>query len=311
MGEWSKSIGEKGEKIVKFIFEEILQFNSLIENNSIDCINGEKHKVKSAKNNKTTHGLDGLIYQESPLEDELLDTVIISAKYTTDYPKNPKTLFKSHLKDLAFTVECFKNSKLNNSINQTFSSITKTDITGILVWLSNGNEKDFDLTSKVNNILIDNELNFDKVILLDNNSIDFLFESIFKTNEYYGKENVDFVYHNSGLNNKSLQSTTFGKAFPINYFYSDIIPLRVEKDNIISSIIFINDDFSDSNLSQVLTFANTFNHLNSIDNTILNFRNYDNLKDESKIKQVLIKFQNYKLDKNLLVKKFPTDYRDF
>ena len=53
MGEWSKSIGEKGEKIVKFVFEEILEFNSLIENTSIECNKGEQHKDKKAKKNKS------------------------------------------------------------------------------------------------------------------------------------------------------------------------------------------------------------------------------------------------------------------
>ena len=46
MGEWSKSIGEKGEYICKFIFENMLNFNSLIENQSINCIRGLKHKNK-------------------------------------------------------------------------------------------------------------------------------------------------------------------------------------------------------------------------------------------------------------------------
>ena len=71
MGEWSKSIGEKGEKIVKFIFEEILEYNSLSENYSISCNKGTKHKSKSAKSDKSTHGIDGLISFISPLEDEL------------------------------------------------------------------------------------------------------------------------------------------------------------------------------------------------------------------------------------------------
>lgn len=46
MGEWSKSVGEKGEHICKFIFENILNFNSLIENESISCMKGLKHKKK-------------------------------------------------------------------------------------------------------------------------------------------------------------------------------------------------------------------------------------------------------------------------
>lgn len=310
MGEWSKSIGEKGEKIVKFIFEEILEFNSLVENSSIDCVRGEKHKEKTAKKNKTTHGIDGLVYVESPLEDGLLDTVIISSKYTTKYPQNPKSLFKSHIKDLAFSIECFKNSKLNNSINQKFSSVDKTQLTGILVWLSNEDDINFDLNSKVNNITIDSSLIFDKIILLDNSKVNFLYQSIFRAKEIYNRDNVSYVYHNSSLNYSSLQSFTYGKIFPVNYFYSDIIPIRVEQNNSVFLIIYVNDDFSLENFSQILSFAKTFDHLNSIEKTIVNYKNFDSLLNDKEIKDVLVSFQKYKLDKNLIVNKFPADYRN-
>ncbi|MCD8433560.1 hypothetical protein LNJ05_12385 [Tenacibaculum finnmarkense genomovar ulcerans] len=309
MGEWSKSIGEKGEKIVKFVFEEILEFNSLIENTSIKCIKGEQHKAKTAKKNKTTHGLDGLIYVKSQIEDGLLDTVVISSKYTTKYPENPKSLFKSHLQDLAFSVECFKNSKENSDINQKFNSINKTELTGVLVWLSNEDDIDFDLNSKVNNITIDNKLLFDKIIFLDNSKVNFLFQSIYRVKEIYGKENVSFIYHNSSLNYNSLQLLTYGKSFPINYFYSNIIPMRVEKNNSIFFILFINDDFSTENFAQILSFSKTFDHLNSIEKTIINYKSFDNLINEKSIKDVLVNFQNYSLNKNLIVTKFPIDYR--
>ena len=310
MGEWSKSIGERGEKIVKFVFEEILEFNSLIEGTSIECNKGEQHKDKQAKKNKSTHGMDGLIYLESQIEDGLLDTVVISSKYTIKYPENPKSLFKSHLKDLAFTIECFKNSKINSEINQRFNTVTKTELTGILVWLSNDDDINFNLNSKVNNITIDNQLIFDKIILLDNNKVNFLFQSIYRAKETYGKENVSFVYHNSSLNYSSQQSLTYGKTFPINYLYSDIIPMRVEHNNSIFLILFINDDFSLENFSQLLSFAKTFDHLNSIEKTIISYKNFDSLLNEKSIKDVLVNFQNYNLEKNLFVKKFPIDFRN-
>ena len=310
MGEWSKSIGERGEKIVKFVFEEILEFNSLIEGTSIECNKGEQHKDKQAKKNKSTHGMDGLIYLESQIEDGLLDTVVISSKYTIKYPENSKSLFKSHLKDLAFTIECFKNSKINSEINQRFNTVTKTELTGILVWLSNDDDINFNLNSKVNNITIDNQLIFDKIILLDNNKVNFLFQSIYRAKETYGKENVSFVYHNSSLNYSSQQSLTYGKTFPINYLYSDIIPMRVEHNNSIFLILFINDDFSLENFSQLLSFAKTFDHLNSIEKTIISYKNFDSLLNEKSIKDVLVNFQNYNLEKNLFVKKFPIDFRN-
>ncbi|MCU0416330.1 MAG: hypothetical protein MUE33_04000 [Cytophagaceae bacterium] len=311
MGEWSKSIGEKGEKIVKFIFEDILNYNSLQENNSINCNRGTKHKDPSAKNNKTTHGIDGLVTYKCPLEDYTLDIGVISSKYIGgEYPNYPSTLFKSHIKDLAYTLECFNYSKEKSNLNQSFTGVNKTDIFGILVWLSNTSPINFSLASIVSNVQIENDLVFDKIILLDNNKVNFLYESIFRTKENFGVANVDFVYHNSGLNYTSIHENSFGKIFPLNYLYSDIIPLRIENGKDIELRIFINDDFSETQFSQILNFAKNFDHLNSIDKTVLYFKTYDYLTNDNSIKQMLSNFSTYVLNENLIVKKFPSDFRN-
>ncbi|MGJ7032302.1 GapS4a family protein [Niabella hirudinis] len=311
MGEWSKSIGEKGENIVQFIFENILNFNSLLQNESINCIKGLKHKDKDSQSNKSSHGIDGLISYKNPLEDYTIDIGLISSKYVGgEYTKYPTTLFKSHIKDLAYSLECFNNSKLKNSINQNFIGVNKTEIFGILVWLSNTSDLKFDLISKVNNIQIDSDLVFDKIILLDNNKVNFLYESIHRTKEVFGGNNVDFVYHNSGLNFTSLQESSFGKIFPLNYLYSDIIALRTERDNIISLSIFINDDFEEEQFVQILNFAKSFDHLNAVNKVILNYKAYDYLNNENLVKEKLVKFPMYKIDQNLEIKKFPSDFRN-
>ena len=313
MGEWSKSIGEKGEYICKFIFENMLNFNSLIENQSINCIRGLKHKNKTAKGNRTTHGLDGLISYKNPLEDNTLDIGIISSKFTGDvYPKYPNSDFKDYLKDLAQTLECFGNSKIKNEINQnhSYTEITKTELVGILVWLSNKSDLTYDIISKVDNILIESDLIFDKIILLDNNKINFLYESIFRTKEVFGTENIDFVYHNTGLNIISQQEKSYGKIFPLNYLYSDIIALRVYSKGTISLSIFINDDFEDSQFAQLLNFAKSFDHLNAVDKIIIHYRTYDYLTNEKSVKEKLSKFPMYSLDNNLEINKFPSDFRN-
>jgi hypothetical protein len=305
MGEWSRSIGEKGEKLTKFLFEEILNINSLEENTSISCLNSEKH-IKS-KNPRKTHGIDGLYHYENPLEDELLEIVLISSKYTLKYPPNPKSKFKEHLKDLAEAIECFKLSKENSEINQRYSSVSKTVWTGILVWLSNDDEKDSDIISKVSNSLIDGDLEFDKIILLDNKRVDFLYETLYKTKIL--NPSVKIVYHNTSLNQGSINELSYGDKFPIDYLYSDIIHLRVEKDNEITFLIFINDNFDKLNFSQILAFAKTYDFLNAIDNTIINYLDYDSLKHEKMVKSVLTDYQSFKLDSNLKIMKFPNDFR--
>jgi len=311
MGEWSKSIGEKGEYIVKFVFENILNFNSLQENTTLDCIKSVRHKENRSKSNRKTHGVDGLISSKSPLEDNSLDIGIISSKYVGgDYPKNPSNLFKLHIKDLAQTLECFNNSKLKNNINHNFIGINKTEVFGILIWLSNTSDLNFDLVSKVDNVQLDSSLIFDKIILLDNSKVNFLYESIYRTKEISGDDNVDFVYHNSGLNLTSLQEKSYGKIFPLNYLYSDIIALRTKRDNKISLTIFINDDFNIEQFVQLLNFGKSFDHLNAIEKLVLNYKSYDYLINDNAVKERLVKFPMYKLNQNLEIKKFPSDFRN-
>lgn len=309
MGEWSKSVGEKGEKLLKFLFEDVLNYNSLIENKSIDCVHSQKHQ--NGKSERTTHGLDGVVSYVSPLEDATIDIGIISSKYESkEYVKHPSSKFKTYIKDLAQSIECFNNSKLKNDINKNFSAIKKTDVIGVLLWLSNESNLDFDITSKVANIQLDDDLLVDKIILVDNHRINFLYESIYSTFKTYEVENVDFVYHDTGINNIKFQENTFGKVFPLHYLYSDVILLRVKNLNEIEFHIYINDDFESLQFVQILNFAQSFDHLNAAKKVILFYKNYDYLKFESEVKEKLSQFKNYKLEKNLQLRKFPADFRN-
>src|SRR5690606_19891268 len=114
----------------------------------------------------------------------------------------------------------------------------------------------------------------------------------------------------SGLNFTSLQENSYGKTFPLNYLYSDIIVLRTEKEDKVSLSIFINDDFEEDQFSQILSFAKTFDHLNAVDKIILNYRSYDYLINENSLKEKLVKFPKYRLNQNLEIKKFPSDFRN-
>lgn len=307
MGEWSKTLGEEGERISKFLFEEILGINSLEENITLNCKFGEKHKRKEAKGNRQTHGLDGLYYIKSPLEDELLDVAIVSTKYPNEYPKNPRSKFLAYLKDLSEAIECFKLSEKCNTINQAYSDVTKSNYTGILVWLSNSDLVTDEILPKISKTQVPSDLEFEKVIVIDNSRINFLYQTIFKTKEKRSK--VEYVYHDTSLNTTSLNDLSYGSIFPINYLYSDIIILRIEENSNVEFLIFINDNFDSNNFEQVLSFSKSFNHLNAVDKTTIGYLTYDKLSDENIVKSTLSKFSNYKLNENLFIQKFPLDFR--
>lgn len=241
----------------------------------------------------------------------MLDIVAISSKYTADeYPKSPKAKFKEHFEDLAFTLECFKNSRLYAETNYKFGGVNRTEITGVLVWLSDKSPKDYELIPKISNTQIDADLIFDKIIVVDNDRINFLYQTIFRAKEVYGVENVKFVYHNTSLNVIGLNSMSYGDFMPIQYVFSDIIPLRIEKGSDVEFIIFCKDSFSNDNLSKLLSFANSFDHLASAKKTILAFPDYNGLHHKSIIESELFKFPKYTFNQNLLVSLYPSDFRN-
>lgn len=311
MGEWSKTVGEKGEKVVDFFFKDILGYNSVTPNETISCNKGTKHKAKAAKGEKTTHGIDGLISSKSPLEDQLLDIAVISSKYTADeYPKSPKAKFKEHFEDLAFTLECFKNSKLYSETNFKYRGMRRTEITGILVWLSDKSPQDYELIPKVANMQIDADLIFDKIVVVDNNRLNFLHSTVHRAKEVFGSANVKFVYHNTSLNNIGLNSLSYGDFLPVQYLFSDVIPLRVEKNGEVEFVIFSKDEFSRENFSKLLSFAISFDHLSSAKKTILSFPDYNELHHKGIIESELSKFPKYILNQNLVLRKHPSDFRN-
>lgn len=310
MGEWSRKVGEKGEKIVEYFFNEILGYKTALDDETIECIKGEKHKTNKSK--KTTHGVDGLVSSVSPLEDNVLEIGVISVKYTSKkYPNSPKTEFKKHIRDLAYTLECFKYSKLLSNTKKQFQNIDRTDITGILVWTSNKSENNENIISKFSNSILDNDLLFDKIIVIDNDRLTFFVDTVLNIKEKFGEENVKFVYHNTNLNTNSLTSMSYGQFLPINYLYSNIIPLRISNNGEIELLICSKDNFNIKHLHQLLHFAKSFDHLDSTNKVILSFPEYNELDNISDIKSALMNYDKYELNKNLFLKTHISNFKNF
>jgi hypothetical protein len=309
MGEWSKSVGEQGEKIVEYLFENVLGYKTIRQNLTISCNNGEKHRLK--ENPKTTHGIDGLITVNSTLEDKVLDVGVISVKFTSnEYPSAPKGDFKKHLMDLIYTLECYETSKLSSEVNKNFSNITKTDITGILVWTSNESDLNAEIVSKVANLSISSEHQFNRVVVLDNSKISFFVNLIENVKNKYGEKNVSFIYHNSGLNSIGLQSKSYGEFLPIQYLFSDIIPMRIETDNKVDFLIGVRDNFKYEDFLRILSFIKSFDHLDSSNKVIVSFPDYNETKNSEEVKKALSFFGNDSFESNLVVTKHTLDFKN-
>ncbi|GGB42286.1 hypothetical protein GCM10011502_14520 [Oceanisphaera marina] len=222
MGELSREIGEKGEKLVSELLS-VIGWKDFQDDESINCHAPSEHKRPSAIKDRTTHGIDIFYSSRSQLQDFTLENIILSVKYTSNpYPANPSTKFKEHLKDLAQTIECFMKSDLRAQNNEDYemSGISRANDTGVLFWLSDHKDSDQDVVSKIYNINLDKELKFSTVHVVDNSRAAFIYNSISYIRHNFTEYDYYFHYAFSSSNYKDPDLEKYGNLFPVEYLSS-------------------------------------------------------------------------------------------
>lgn len=289
MGELSKKIGEHGEKVVlKFI--EKLGWTSPSDGESLACNKPIKHQ-RTKDTPRTTHGIDLFYSYKSQLEDFTVNNLIISVKYTSNpYPSPPNSKFKEHFKDIAETVECFARSDLRNETNREYESfgIRRSSDTGVLFWLSSDKESDQDIVSKVSGVILDKELEFSNIQVIDNARASFIYNSISSVERMFSESDIKFHYAFSSSNYTDQNISKFGSVLPVEYLTSPILPIRIiDKSNdkqkfCISSI----ESYNESAMKRLLNFASDISQDFS-NEFVFFFTNYDELRDGSSVKKCI------------------------
>lgn len=302
MGEYSKNIGERGEEIVSKFLKLVGYFPE--EGVSLNCVFPQKHELKK-DSPRTTHGIDFFTSYKCMLQRDTLEMLIISSKYTDNgYKSDPKNDFKNFMKDLAHTIECFKKStKRNDCINlHKGKGIGTCKETGVLFFLSNKTEDKYtDIISKINDSVLPSDLVFDKIFVMDNNRMSFIFDSL-----TYAKtisDNIEFVYHDSGLVVNPSDTLNTGKTLPVHYFNSPVLPLRIEKTNQeVILFISINDNFNEINLKRLIGLAQKLNTLTN--KTVLAFPDYNKLNHEQTVSKVIGTFNDAGFSSKISIESF-------
>lgn len=314
MGEWSKKIGEQGENIVEYFFENIIGYKNIYRSGlSIKCSYNDEHKRERAKGDRNTHGVDGLVSYNCPLVDELLEIGIVSSKFTNDkYPNNPKVTFKEYFIELAYTIRCFKNSEVYKEINSSATNVSDTTTTGLLFWLSNNDESiGQDLITEISNTTIrESGLIYDKIIVVDNARMEFLCNLIVNVKNVFGEQNVDFIYPKTGMNNISSQKKSFGKKMPLQFISSNIIPIRIVKGSDVYLLIGSRDNFNEEDLRMIIGLSKEFNHLEATTKTIITFPDYNKMKHTDTVKKVLGQSASENYISQISVSKDDFDFRN-
>lgn len=228
MGEKSKKIGEIGENIVGNFFS-LLGWEGALSGQVLPCKKPSKHAREGSKSGKReSHGIDYLYCYRSPLEGSTAESAVVSVKHSGNpYENNPKTTFKSHAKDLVEALECYKHSELKKQQHELLGRTTKSRDSGVLFWLSSSDETYDDVVSKVANSRLEQDWSFESFHLVDNQRINFIYDTIRFLRQEYGAARLHYYYPETSLSYVDKSIPRFGKVCPLEFLTSPLIPLII------------------------------------------------------------------------------------
>lgn len=280
MGEKSKSSGELGENYVSN-FLKLIGWNNMQSNESITCYESEKHNSNNSKDGRKTHGIDELYTYESPMDSNTFTHAVISVKHTIDnYPTSPNSKFKEYITELAYTIECFKESELINQ-NRENTKRDNEEIIGILIWLSsNPEDRLTSLINKLNNPILKDDLVYERIHILDNDRIEFITKSINLIKEKFNQYKYSFYYIDTPNNLADSNKTYNGNILPIEMLSSDIQVFKLEKEKEIILAIVLKDEFNKDSLKRILGLVHRISN-NLTSNVQILFPFFEHAKQEN------------------------------
>jgi hypothetical protein len=252
MAEVSKKRGEFGEEIVDQLLN-LIGWHSNVKGVDIPCINPIEHAVSTK--NRIIHGIDFIYQYDSPFFSDIKDFVLISSKFNDEYPSNPVTKFKSHIKDLAFAMECFKKSEFKNQYTE-FGKNNK--YSGVIFWLDNGKEKEYDdVIERLTDFKVDDDVDFESMYLVDNKRADFLYQTITYAGKFFKNSLIEFLIPNTGHNNTIKTRQASSPTLPVQYVNASMLPLKVTQKDSNQEILVINviDEFEEGHLQHLMGLA--------------------------------------------------------
>jgi hypothetical protein len=255
MGEWSKKVGEAGEALVGE-FLSLVGWGTAKRGISIPCVKADNHVI--AEHPRTTHGIDYLLAHRSPLVDDLGQHIVVSVKYSAEpYPASPSATFKKHFVDLAFTLECFKNSQARQDNAQGLRGVRKVQDVGVLFWLNNDKRGDGDVIARLPRVNLPDGLSYDLIYVVDNRRAQFVFDSVRYAMQLGKDSDVRISYHETGKNLNPLQKTHCGTFLPVEYINSSVLPFRILEKASHQQALFLStlERFSESGLKRLLGLA--------------------------------------------------------
>lgn len=304
-GEKAKSSGEYGEQIVKNILEMIGWGNA---NNgvTVPCVHKDKHQ----KDEK--HGLDYVYRCKSSLRDATKQDILISVKCRDGYPvtdKGVKSKFKEFILDLAYAMECYPACEL---AKKKIANTDKKIICGLIFWIDrsrdDGREK-VGIIDQIGNFYLGQECSYDAISVIDNKRAQFLYEIFKYLTSKHDKENINFFYINTGLNNSSLERVYIGKEMPYEYINANVIPFAITEGNQKKLFLAVSDGFCKEYLERLIGLAQELTNTWTANITIA-FPDFNQFEHSELVIDAKNSFENAEFVRSIEVVTFVPDFRD-
>lgn len=308
-GEAAKDSGELGEKVVARLLE-MFGWVSPDTGVTINCVRSKNHG--DGEKLRTKHGIDNVYQYKSSLIDNTRQDVLISVKCRDKYPvtdKGAKSKFKEFYEDLSSASECYPSSDV---YKRKIPGTKARKIDGVVFWIDRNNgvgTERISILEKIENIRLTETSALDSITLVDNNRAQFLFEALTYVYQKYGRDNVEFFYLDSGLNNSSVERIYSGKLLPVEYISSSILPFYVNIDGNTTFLLLTEEPFDENYLKRLISLAHSFTRELSSEVMIV-FPDYNDMNHKEAVRNAYSSFSSDEFIKKIKLEKLNPDFRD-
>jgi hypothetical protein len=203
-------------------------------------------------------------------------------------------------------IESFKKSELRHTTISTRSGFETVFDRGIIFWINNVTDLQHDLIQKLTSIEIPKDFHHDGIFLVDNDKVEFIYDSITFVKGMFPRESFEFTYFNTGFNGDDSIARS-GPIMPVQYFASNILPMKVQASELEKCLVICSREGFDSN--ELIKLVGLAKNITSDfqAKTIIAFPDYDQIRHEPAVKAAI---QTFETAPPVLVANYNSNFRN-
>lgn len=303
MGETSKKRGEFGEDIVAKLLT-LIGWDNLLTGRDLECFKPIEHSISTR--DRLNHGVDFVYQYDCPLFSDTQMFVLTSSKFNDKYPSNPTGKFKSHLRDIAHALDCFKKSSIRSKLRNTDIRYTCKQA-GVIFWLDNSSSYN-NVVERLTDFKIDSSLDFDTIYLVDNQRASFIYNTITFAKRQFTNTIVEFFHPTTGFNNTVKNRISSSNIMPVEYINGSILPLKVIDNDNEYLIINCIDQFEEGTLRKLLSLSQKLTE-NWGQRIYILFPEFNHDTHNLIVEEIKLELKDRRFSKKVVVNSFNQNFR--